>query len=97
MEGMAGMAGTYRPGSALSPDAPQDSITGKAQRILNMTRITEDASAAIYSRMSKPVPANTSNAGLATAEPSHLVFILEEIEQRMQRIGANLNAISNTL
>lgn len=77
-------------------NSTQDSITAKATRVLSMVRDVEAAAERTLGYVLPPTP-EKALGGVPSPEPSHLMFILEEAEQRLTKVSSLLQSTARAL
>lgn len=79
-------------------EKPQDTLTGRAQRLSSVARDQLMMARAIESRIVQPGPA--APAGIAAMKdnvPDHVVFALEDTLATLEALGNVLGRIQNAL
>jgi len=96
MSQYANIAGTSIYPAAVNITTAPDSITSKAQRVLGMVQQVESVLTGIESRVHPPAPTNVSGAPPAP-EPSHVVFTLQDAEQRLGTMLKRMESLRDAL
>lgn len=75
----------------------QDTITNKAQRILGLVNQASDRLMRVENSIYPPRPEKLSNAAPSPSEPEHVVFVLEQAEQRLDTLVHRIEELASRL
>ena len=80
-------------GAAAMPDVPTvtEGLLSKAQRVLGMAAQVEGMSEGLCARLVTPALKNLTTERMPEPDPSHIVFVLEAVERRLDRIASHLD------